>query len=112
MAGKYSNIPAMAIPDARYRIEKNGAHPGILRNQVAVSVSTAKAQRITDDKSGFRSIDCNELQINIFFHQLPNEFIYLKGFFDKYCRILRHEDKEPGIKELQAVYRSDIEGYS
>jgi hypothetical protein len=30
-----------------------------------------------------RFMGCNELQINIFFHQQPNEFIYLKGFFRK-----------------------------
>jgi len=64
-------------------MEKKGAQPWIFRHHVELSVSTAKAIKIGLENLSDRFMGCNELQINIFFHQQPNEFIYLKGFFGK-----------------------------
>jgi hypothetical protein len=49
----------MAIPEAKYRIAKSGAHPGILRSQVALSVSIAKAIKIDGANFFSRSMELN-----------------------------------------------------
>ena len=62
---------------------KRGPQPWSFRHQVELSVSTAKAITSIFRNLADRFMACNELQINIFFHQQPNEFIYLKGFSRK-----------------------------
>lgn len=64
-------------------MEKRGVQPWSFRHQVELSVSTANAIKSVFRDFPDRSMDSNELQINIFFHQQPNEFIYLKGFLRK-----------------------------